>query len=110
MTCLQAVNRGNASAPGTGRGAGVGGLSGHLCARMAGSRVRGKGVSLGPCLGHGSGCGCLGVRRHCACVRDREELGDKTEQKRANTDLVPPSVEHGVCTLHLIYSEPPFCR
>lgn len=36
MTCLQAVNRGNASVSGSGREAWVGGLSGHLCAWMAG--------------------------------------------------------------------------
>ncbi|VCW66888.1 unnamed protein product, partial [Gulo gulo] len=38
MTCLQAVNRGNASVPGSGKGVRVRGLSGHLCAQMAESR------------------------------------------------------------------------
>lgn len=108
MTCLQAVSRGNASAPGNGRGVGVGGLSGHLCAQVAESRVKGKVSSLSPCLGHGSGYGSLGMDGHCACVKDREELGDKTERKRTNMDRELPTHQAWHTHSHPLSSEPHF--
>lgn len=86
----------------------MGGLSGHLCAWTAGSRVRGKGSLLSPCLGHSG----LGVDRHRARVREpptRKRAGRQHRtKKRANTDRAFPMCR----ALHmpLRSSESPFCR